>query len=103
MIEFAYFNPEAIIGKSLKYDLNSEAGYKFERGTDPDQINYAIRRFIKIVQDHVPIKSLSLFNENNTSSKLRSVEYNLNKIFGNNRFKTVSVVLTFFPLVKPHL
>ena len=80
LIEFAYFNPEAIIGKSIKYDLNSEAGYKFERGTDPDQIDYAIRRFIKIVQDHVPIKSLSLFNENNINSKLKSVEYNLDKI-----------------------
>ena len=80
LVEFAYFIPEAVIGKSIKYDLNSEAGYKFERGTDPDQINYAIRRFIKIVEDHVSIKNLSLFNENHTENKLKSVEYNLNKV-----------------------
>ena len=80
LVEFAYFNPEAVIGKSIKYDLNSDAGYKFERGTDPGQINYAIRRFIKIVQDHVPIKNLSVFEENNIDGKLKSVEYNLNKI-----------------------
>ena len=35
LIECAYFNPEAIIGKSLKYDIKSDAAHKFERGVDP--------------------------------------------------------------------
>ena len=34
IVECAYFNPEAIIGKSLKYDISSDAAYKFERNTD---------------------------------------------------------------------
>ena len=34
LIECAYFNPEKIIGKSLKYDIQSDAAYKFERGAD---------------------------------------------------------------------
>ena len=36
VIECAHFDPEAIIGKSIKYDLNSEAAHKFERSTDSE-------------------------------------------------------------------
>ena len=35
IIECAFFQPEAIIGKSVKYDIQSEASHKFERGVDP--------------------------------------------------------------------
>ena len=34
LVECASFNPDMIIGKSVKYDLNSDAAYKFERGVD---------------------------------------------------------------------
>ena len=32
IVESAYFNPESIIGKSVKYNINSEAAHKFEEG-----------------------------------------------------------------------
>ena len=35
LVECAYFKPDAIIGKAIKYNLHSEASYKFERGVDP--------------------------------------------------------------------
>ncbi|MDB2582775.1 phenylalanine--tRNA ligase beta subunit-related protein, partial [Gammaproteobacteria bacterium] len=35
IVECAFFQPEAIIGKSVKYDIQSEASHKFERGVDP--------------------------------------------------------------------
>lgn len=60
LVECAYFNPDMIIGKSLQYDLNSDAAYKFERGTDINSHNFALRRFIKIVDDHAKIKSLAI-------------------------------------------
>ena len=31
LIEFAFFQPDSLMGKSVKYDLNSDAAYKFER------------------------------------------------------------------------
>ena len=31
LVECAFFEPEAIIGKSLKYDIQSEASHKFEK------------------------------------------------------------------------
>lgn len=62
LIECAYFHPPAIIGKSIKYDLNSDAAYKFERGVDPLMLETVLRRFIYIVADHVKIKNLKICN-----------------------------------------
>ena len=44
LVECAYFNPDMIIGKSIKYDLNSDAAYKFERGTDPNIHDFATKK-----------------------------------------------------------
>ncbi len=60
LVECAYFNPESIIGKSIQYNLNSDAAHKFERGVDISSQEVVLRRFIKIVQDHASIKSLKL-------------------------------------------
>ncbi len=60
ILECAYFEPEEIMGKSVKYDINSDAAHKFERGVDPLSHDKVIRRFIQIVQDHAEIKSMML-------------------------------------------
>ena len=60
LIECAYFNPESIIGKSVKYNLNSDAAHKFERGVDIASHEMVLRRFAKVVEDHVKIKSIKL-------------------------------------------
>ena len=60
LVECAFFEPEAIIGKATKYDIQSDASYKFERGVDYDCHNLVLRRFIKIVEDHADISSLAL-------------------------------------------
>lgn len=80
LIECAYFNPESIIGKSVKYDLNSDAAYKFERGVDPLAHENVLRRFVQIVKEHVNIKSVELFT--NTSEKYvhTSIPLDVNKI-----------------------
>ena len=60
LVECAYFNPDMIIGKSTKYDLKSDASYKFERGVDINMQEFALRRFIQIVNEHANIKSISI-------------------------------------------
>lgn len=60
LIECAYFNPESIIGKSIKYNLTSDAAHKFERGTDIAAQDIVLRRFVKIVHDHAVIKSIKM-------------------------------------------
>lgn len=85
LVECAYFNPDMIIGKSVKYDLLSEAAYKFERGVDICAQDFALRRFIKIVEDHAEIKSLSIqhFNKVDYEHKYVINDYKkINKILG---------------------
>ena len=87
LIESAYFNPEAIIGKSVKYDLHSEASYKFERGVDPSFQEIALRRFLKIVSDHAEIIKIQINENTNEVLENISIDYNyvrINKILGTN-------------------
>ena len=58
LVECAYFNPESIIGKSIKYNLISDAAHKFERGVDIASQELVLRRFARVVQDHAKIKSI---------------------------------------------
>ena len=60
LVECAYFMPEEIIGKSIKYNLNSDAAHKFERGVDISSHNNVLRRFIKIVEDHASIRKIKM-------------------------------------------
>jgi phenylalanyl-tRNA synthetase beta chain len=85
LIECAYFNPESIIGRSTKYNINSEAAYKFERGVDKSNQLFALRRFIAIVNDHSKIKSIGIATYN--SEQLDDIELKkdvtkINKILG---------------------
>ena len=63
LVECAYFKPDNIIGKTVKYDIKSEAAHKFERGVDSKSQESVLRRFLKIVDDHATIKSIELFSQ----------------------------------------
>lgn len=85
IVECAYFNPEAIIGKSIKYDIISDAAYKFERGVDPKSHDHVLRRFLKIVEEHAVIKNVELktFSYEKFITKTLPADVNLvNKIVG---------------------
>ena len=80
LIECAFFQPEAIIGKSIKYDLNSEAAYKFERGVDPLMTEIALRRFIHIIEEHSKIKKLSIFKNISFPYQAKSIEKDKSRV-----------------------
>ncbi|MAH79849.1 MAG: hypothetical protein CMQ77_03725 [Gammaproteobacteria bacterium] len=80
LIECAHFNSEAIIGRSLKYDINSDAAHKFERETDAYSHDFVLRRFIKIVENHSNIKNIELFNGNNEERKEKIIPFDFSKI-----------------------
>ena len=85
IIECAYFDPEVIMGKSVKFGLNSDAAHKFERGVDPLCHEKVLRRFIKIIENHVAIKNIEIFSKNYedvASSLIDFDERQLNKILG---------------------
>ena len=84
LVECAYFKPQEILGKARKYNLTSEASYKFERGVDYLAQEQVLRRFIAIVQDHVKVKSCAIKSEQRKIDLL-NVEFDsekLNKIIG---------------------
>lgn len=80
LIEFAHFRPDDILGKSSKYGLNSEAAYKFERFVDPKLLNLAMKRFIKIVEEHVSIKKVKYVQASRGEKPNRMVKFDLSKI-----------------------
>ncbi len=85
LVECAYFNPESIIGKSVKYNLISDAAHKFERGVDIASQEMILRRYIKITQDHAKIKSIKLktFTEGNKQTPTIPIDVDkINKILG---------------------
>lgn len=85
LIECAHFLPEKIISKGLKYDLSSDASYRFERGTDPACHNFVLRRFLKIVEDHATILKAELFTQSNediTDFKISSNLIEVERILG---------------------
>lgn len=87
IIECAYFNPELIIGKSVKYDIQSDAAYKFERGVDPACHDYVLRRFLKIIQEHAAIKNVEIFQKEYLENENKLIQIdadNINKILGTN-------------------
>jgi len=63
IVECAYFDPELIIGKSIKYDIQSDAAYKFERGVDPLNHEYVLRRFVQLVSENTNVVNVELFSE----------------------------------------
>jgi len=80
VVECAYFDPEVIIGKSVLYDVKSDASHKFERNTDPNCHDYILRRFIRIVEKHTNIKKIELFTESNETFKAINFPYQVNRI-----------------------
>lgn len=89
LIECAYFRPESISGKAVKYNLNSDASHKFERGTDHNCHEKVLRRFIQIVSEHTEIIKLEIYANNHNLEDIE-LDFNLmkiNKILGINSSK----------------
>ena len=80
LIECAYFKPESIIGKAQKYNLHSDASYKFERGVDPEIQEQTLRRFIKIVSEHTTIKDIKFKNFSSKESLLKKIKFDHERI-----------------------
>jgi phenylalanyl-tRNA synthetase beta chain len=80
LIECAYFKPEAIIGKSVKYDIKSEASHKFERGVDQGSQDKVLRRFIQVVSENANIKEMSIVSYNYKENQSTKIPFNVNKI-----------------------
>ncbi len=94
LVECAYFKPESIISKSVKYDIHSDASYKFERGVDQNIHERALRRFISIVADHCSILKIEILKKEFKSHQFAQIDLdveNINKILGTNISKEMYI------------
>jgi phenylalanyl-tRNA synthetase beta chain len=80
IVECAFFRQEAIIGKSVKYDIQSEASHKFERGVDPECHEKVLRRFIKLIGDHANIEEMSIISYKSKDNPIHQLPVNVQKI-----------------------
>ena len=80
LLECAYFCPEQILGKSVAYDINSDAAHKFERGVDITSHERVIRRFINIVEEHATIKDIKIFTMDKSGEQVKKIPLDLTKI-----------------------
>jgi len=80
IIECAFFEPEAIIGKSVKYDIQSDASHKFERGVDPECHEKVLRRFINLIDEHANIKEMSIISYKSKDNQIHQIPINVKKI-----------------------
>lgn len=48
-LESAFFNPLSIAGRARRYGLNTDSGYRFERGVDPELARQAIERATELL------------------------------------------------------
>src|SRR5690606_23053380 len=49
VLEMAWFEPIGIVRSSRRHKLRSEASARFEKGTDPEVIDLAMRRFAELL------------------------------------------------------
>ena len=87
LVECAFFTPESIIGKSVAYNLTSDAAHKFERGVDIQAQEIVLRRFIEIVKDHAVIKNIKIqsFEDNQVLKNVIPIDVKrINQILGTN-------------------
>jgi phenylalanyl-tRNA synthetase beta chain len=50
-LEAAYFNPVTIRKTAKRHGLNTDASFRFERGIDPNAIDYALKRAALLIQE----------------------------------------------------
>lgn len=50
-LESAYFNPASIRKTAKRHDLQSDASFRFERGTDPNSTIYALKRAALLIKE----------------------------------------------------
>jgi len=51
-LESAYFDPISIRGTAKRHDLNTNASFRFERGADPNNTIYALKRAAMMIKEH---------------------------------------------------
>lgn len=81
-LESAYFDPESIRKTSKKHNIQTESSYRFERGIDPDNCLFALKRAALLIKEYASGDISSDIQEFNLNdSKEEPIFLSFNKLF----------------------
>jgi len=85
-LESAYFNPISIRKTAKMLGLNTDSSFRFERGVDPNKVDYALKRAVLLIQELAGGKvNMDIVDINNNSFQNHIVLFNYercNKLIG---------------------
>ena len=86
LIEAAYFNPKSVRRTARKLSINSDSSYRFERGVDYENLEYAARRCASIITKYAGGKasksSVDVYPEKIKQMQTQVRYSQVNKIIG---------------------
>ena len=81
-LESAYFDPESIRKTSKKHNIQTESSYRFERGIDPNNCLFALKRAALLIKEYASGEISSEIQEFNLNdSKDEPIFLSFNKLF----------------------
>ncbi|RZP10833.1 MAG: phenylalanine--tRNA ligase subunit beta [Flavobacteriales bacterium] len=87
-LECALFNPISIRKTSKRHGLSTDASFRYERGVDPDLLNYALCRALDLILDLSGGKMDStILKIEGRKSQLKKINFRYDKIYSTVGFK----------------
>ena len=87
-LECALFNPISIRKTSKRHGLSTDASFRYERGVDPDLVNYALCRALDLILDLSGGKmDGSILKIEGSKSQLKRINFRYHKLYSTIGFK----------------
>lgn len=87
-IESAYFNAAAVRKTAKSFGLNTDSSYRFERGTDPEMVNFALVRAVNLILEEaggeIASEVVDIYPETIEPLQIEVKLDELNKFIGHN-------------------
>lgn len=86
-LEAAYFNPVSIRKTAKRHGLNTDASFRFERGVDPNMIDYALKRAALLIKEvaggQISMEPVDLYPNEIVPANVTFSYERCNKLIGN--------------------
>lgn len=92
-LESAYFNPSTVRRTSKRLQLNTDSSFRFERGTDPENTVWALKRAASLIQEtgggEISAAIIDVYPNKLKPIELELKFFNLNRLVGQKIEKSV--------------
>jgi phenylalanyl-tRNA synthetase beta chain len=101
-LESAYFNPVSVRKTSKLHALQTDASYRFERGVDPENVIYALKRAALLIKEiaggKISSEIIDLYPNPIIAAEIEITFEYINRLIGNNipKEKVVKILKSLF-------